>query len=66
MTTKWMSRKFIVTILQVLLMIILPLIYKYSQVGDEVTITVLLAIAGAGSLYTGLNVLQKKYDATQS
>lgn len=61
-----MSRKFIVTILQVLLMIILPLIYKYSQVGDEVTITVLLAIAGAGSLYTGLNVLQKKYDATQS
>lgn len=64
MMTKWMSRKFIVTLLQVILMILIPMIYKYIQVGDEVTITVLLAIAGAGSLYTGLNVLQKKYDAT--
>lgn len=60
--TKWGSRKFIVTIAQLMIMIILPIVYRYLEVGDEITITMLIAIAGSGSFYTGFNVLQKKYE----
>lgn len=45
---------------QVLLTILLPFLYKYFQISDEILLTVLICLNGAGVAYTGANLLEKK------
>lgn len=62
--TKFGSRKFIVTCIQILIMILLPIVYRRFEVSDSITMTVLVSLAAAGSFYTGFNVLDKKITKT--
>jgi len=55
------SRKFMITVAQIALTIAVPLVYKRFEVGESVMMLVLAAINGAGAIYSGANVLSKKY-----
>lgn len=57
----WQSRKLWVVILQFLLLMILPPLYKYLEISETVLLTVLGSSSALASIYLGANVLQKKY-----
>lgn len=56
---KFKSRKFILTMIIIVLTAILPALYKYLQVGEAVTMTVLGILAGVGAAYGFINVKAK-------
>ena len=58
---KYGSRKFIALMIQVALTLILPFVYHYVQMSEQVLIMVLCSINGAVAVYTGANLLSKKY-----
>lgn len=60
----WKSRKAIITSLSILIIVLIPILYKHIGISDEVTLLVEGAIAAATGIYNVSNVLQKKYDAT--
>jgi hypothetical protein len=62
MDDKYTSRKFIVMCLQTVVLIILTIVYKKLDISNEITLMVLGASSGIAAVYTGFNVLQKKYD----
>jgi len=57
---KYGSRKFILTIVIIVLSSIIPLGYKYMNVGDAVTMTVLGIMAGVGTAYGFVNIKAKE------
>ncbi len=61
--SKWASRKFVLTVLQWLVVIGLPLAYKSFEISEAVLMTVLASSTSIIAVYTGMNVLQKKIDA---
>ena len=58
---KFNSRKLYVLAIQIILTVILPLAYKRNEISDQVILFVLVTINGAGAVYTGANLLSKKY-----
>lgn len=54
------SRKFIANTAQVILLVVLPIIYKKLEISENVLMTVLLTTSALVGAYTGFNVLQKK------
>lgn len=63
MKGRFTSRKLLVLILQVIVTTTLPLVYRKLDIEGDITLFVLIAINGAGALYTGANVFSKKYNA---
>lgn len=61
--SRFSSRKFLVLFVEVLLIILVPLIYKAQDIGEGVMLAVIGAVAAAGSAYVGFNVLQKKIES---
>jgi hypothetical protein len=57
---KFTSRKFILTIVILTLTALLPMAYKWLEVGDAVTMTVLGIMAGVGAAYGFINVKAKE------
>jgi len=57
---KWGSRKFILTVVQTLIVLVLPILYKKLEIGDEILMMVLGASSSLVALYSGMNVLAKK------
>ena len=57
---KWGSRKFILTVVQTLIVLVLPIVYKKLEIGDDVLMLVLGASSSLVALYSGMNVLEKK------
>lgn len=62
---KWSSRKLFVLCVQFILLIVLPVVYKRLEIGEEVLLTVLASTSVLSGAYLGLNVLQKKYVAPE-
>jgi len=62
---KWGSRKFILTVVQTLIVLILPIVYKKLEIGDDILMMVLGASSSLVALYSGMNVLAKKNGATE-
>lgn len=59
---KLKSRKFILTVMQWVILMVLPIVYKQFMIADEILITVLTASSSIVAVYTGFNVLQKKIE----
>ena len=59
-TIRFTSRKFIVTIVSLALMIAIPLVYHRLGISDVVIMCVLGGIAGSAGIYTGFNVLDSR------
>lgn len=57
---KWKSRKLVVVILQFIVLMVLPPVYKYFEISENVLLLVLGASSGLSSLYLGVNIMQKK------
>jgi hypothetical protein len=57
---KWGSRKFILTCVQALVVVVLPIIYKKLEIGDDILMVVLGASSSLVALYSGVNVLAAK------
>ena len=66
MKGRFKSRKLIVLLVQVLLTIILPLVYKKMEIDGDITLVVLIATNGAAAIYTGANVMSKKFNPLKS
>lgn len=60
---KWGSRKFILTCVQALVVVVLPIIYKKLEIGDDILMVVLGASSSLVALYSGVNVLAAKKNA---
>lgn len=58
---KYTSRKLLVTGIETLILILVPLIYKKCDVDKEVTLMTLGLIGVAAGLYKGANILGKKF-----
>lgn len=54
--TRFLSRKFILTVLVILMVGGLPMVYKANGVSETVTMTVLLLLASVGAAYGFMNV----------
>lgn len=63
---KFISRKFILSILVLLLSVLIPVVYKHLEIGETVTLTVLGIMAGIGTGYGILNVRDSKNDLEKS
>lgn len=61
---EWLSRKFVLSVVQLGLLVFLPIFYKKLEIGDEIIMTVLIASSGLVGTYTGFNVLQKKFQSS--
>jgi len=59
---KFISRKFIMTVVVVLLVSVLPITYKTNEVGDTITMTVLAILAAVGAAYGFINVKDAKLE----
>ena len=59
---KWGSRKLLLTGAVLLLMVVVPMIYKKFGIEDSITLVVLGTLAGASGVYNISNVIAKKYD----
>lgn len=62
---KYGSRKFIATVVQCGVLVILPIIYKKFDISNDILTTVLIATSTLVGAYTGLNVLQKSKESGQ-
>lgn len=60
--SKYLSRKFIVTLLIMILAPLIPYIYKVNGVSDSISMAVLALIGGVGAAYGVLNVAQDKVE----
>lgn len=58
----FVSRKFILTAVGILIMSSIPILYKQLGISDSITLVVVGAIAGATGVYAGFNTLAKKYE----
>lgn len=58
---RWTSRKLLLTIAGVLVMATLPIIYVKLGIGENITLVVVGAIAGACGIYNVSNVMAKKW-----
>ena len=56
------SRKFLMSMAQLAILVILPLIYKHFEVSDDILMTVLISSSSLVGVYTGFNVIQKKFE----
>lgn len=63
-SSKWASRKFVITVAQWLAVIILPPVYIKLGLSETILLTVLGSTTTLVSVYTGLNVLQKKVEGS--
>lgn len=57
---KWGSRKFILTCVQTAVVLLLPIVYKKLEIGDDILMVVLGASSSLVALYSGVNVLAAK------
>ena len=62
---KFGSRKFILTVVQTLIVMVLPVVYKKLEISDEILMLVLGASSSLVALYSGVNVLAKKYGSPE-
>lgn len=60
---KYLSRKFLITLLLMILSSVLPLVYHKDGVSDTVTLTVLGLMTSIGVAYKIANVAESKKDA---
>ena len=60
MDEKWSSRKLWVVIIQFLVLLVLPPLYKYLELSESTLMVVLGSSSGLASIYLGVNILQKK------
>ena len=60
--SKYGSRKLLVLILSVIVLVFLPVYYAENKISDEILKIVLYAVSGLAGTYTGFNVLEKKGD----
>lgn len=58
----FLSRKFLLSLLQLGILVLLPVIYKRLEISDEVLMIVLVSSSSLVGVYTGFNVLQKKIE----
>lgn len=58
--TRFLSRKFILTVLVLFLTGALPMIYKANGVSDTITLSVLITLASIGAAYGFINVKDAK------
>lgn len=61
---KWDSRKLLTTNRVIIVLALLPILYKLLGIADAVTLAVLTAISAAGGIYNVSNVLSKKYQGS--
>lgn len=66
MIQKIISRKFIVTLLVMLVTVIVPIIYKKSEISDSIIMTVLAIVGGIGVAYGVVNVFDRKIEKNGS
>lgn len=62
MNSKLKSRKLWVLVAQALITMVLPIVYKKMEIEGDITLVMLIAVNGAAAIYTGANVLSKKYN----
>lgn len=62
-SSKWASRKFILSIVQLVILVVLPIVYKQLDISETVLATVLGTSTALLAVYTGANVLQKKVES---
>ena len=61
--TRFLSRKFILTVVVLLMVGGLPMIYKNNGVSETVTMTVLCLLGAVGAAYGFMNVKDAKNEA---
>ena len=61
-TNKWLSRKFVVTIIVFCAAIFIPILYKHAGVSETVILAVLGIVGGIGVAYGIINVQDAKVD----
>lgn len=61
--SKWSSRKFLLTMLQWVAIIGVPVLYAKVGISENIIITVLASSSAVVSAYIAGNVMQKKIDA---
>lgn len=59
---KYFSRKFVLTLLVILLSVIAPYLYKQIEVSDSVVLAVLAILGGVGVAYGFINVQDAKVE----
>lgn len=57
---RFRSRKFAITVAQWIVLVGLPLVYKWAGIGEDVLKDVLMYTTALVSVYMGVNVIQKK------
>lgn len=60
--SKFLSRKFILTLIVIVLAGALPYVYKAAAVSDTITIAVLVLLAAVGTAYGFVNLKDAKID----
>lgn len=63
--SKWASRKLIISLLQFVNLVTLPIIYKYFEISEATLLMVLGSTSALASIYLGANVWQKKILAAE-
>lgn len=63
--SKYLSRKFIVTIFVSIASVAVPILFKNQEVSDTVSIMVLGIIGGIGTAYGIINLKESKIDKGQ-
>lgn len=63
--SKYLSRKFLVTIFVALSSVVVPILFKHAEVSDTVVLMVLGILGGIGTAYGILNVKESKIDKGQ-
>lgn len=64
--TRFLSRKFILTVAVLLMVGILPMVYKSNGVSETVTMTVLALLGAVGVAYGFVNVKDAKIEAEKT
>lgn len=54
------SRKFIMMMVQMVLMIFLPIAYKKLEISDDILMLILSSTSALSAIYFGVNVWEKK------
>lgn len=63
---KFLSRKFVVTILVMLLGVFVPVIYQKSGVSESLMLAVIALLSGVGVAYGVVNLKESKIDLLKS